>query len=199
MFIGFNLGFFPMHISGLLGMPRRVYTYPSGLGWDTVNLITTIGAFLFAAGLLLVIVNVLQSRVRGVAAGPNPWDGPTLEWATTSPPPPYNFPVIPTLASRHPLWESRLQEGAHSLIAEGPALDQEKVTLETTPLDGQVTDVLTMPEDTLYPLLHGLAVMATFYGLVFRISWLSILGGLLVIGLTIGWLWPSRRELEAAS
>jgi cytochrome c oxidase subunit I len=197
MFIGINVGFFPMHISGLLGMPRRVYTYPSGLGWDTVNLITTIGAFLFAIGVLLVIVNVIQSRIRGAPAGPNPWDGPTLEWATTSPPPAYNFPVIPTVASRHPLWESRLAEGTQSLIAEGPALDQEKVTVETTPLDGQVTDVITMPEDTLFPLLHALAVTATFYGLVFRVDWLSITAGILVIGLTIGWLWPTRRELEA--
>jgi heme/copper-type cytochrome/quinol oxidase subunit 1 len=196
MFVGFNLGFFPMHISGLLGMPRRIYTYPAGLGWDTVNLITTVGAFLFALGILLVIVNVVQSRFRGLPAGPNPWDGPTLEWATTSPPPPYNFPVIPTVASRHPLWEARLQEGARSLIAEGPPLDREKVTLETSPLDGYVTDVLKMPEDTLYPLLHALAVTATFYGLVFRLTWLSVAAGLVVIGLTIGWLWPSPRELE---
>jgi heme/copper-type cytochrome/quinol oxidase subunit 1 len=196
MFIGFNVGFFPMHIAGLLGMPRRIYTYPAGLGWDTVNLITTIGAIFFALGVLLVVVNVVRSRLQGAPAGPNPWDGPTLEWATTSPPPAYNFAVIPTVASRHPLWESRLQEGRRSLIEEGPALDQDKVTLETSPLDGQVTDVLTMPEDTLYPLLHALSLTATFYGLVFRIPWLSLAGGLLVIGFTIAWLWPTPRELE---
>ena len=197
MFIGFNLGFFPMHIAGLLGMPRRVYTYPAGLGWDRVNLITTLGAYLFAVGLLLVIVNVVWSRARGVPAGPNPWDGPTLEWATTSPPPPYNFLVIPTVESRHPLWEDRLQEGAHSLIEQGPALDEEKVTLETSPLDGEVTGLLKMPEDTLYPLLHALAVTLTFYGLLLRRSSLSIAGAVLVVILTIGWLWPSPRELAA--
>jgi cytochrome c oxidase subunit I+III len=198
MFIGFNLGFFPMHISGLLGMPRRIYTYPAGLGWDTVNLITTIGAFVFAVGVLLLIVNVIRSRLRGEPAGPNPWDGPTLEWATGSPPPPYNFAVIPTVGSRHPLWEDRLKEGSGSLITEGPALDEEKVTVETTPLDGRLTDVLTMPEDTLYPIAHALSVTLTFYGLLVRSPALGVLGLVLVIGLTIGWLWPTRRELEEA-
>jgi cytochrome c oxidase subunit I len=198
MFIGFNLGFFPMHISGLLGMPRRIYTYPSGLGWDTVNLITTVGAFLFAVGVLLLVINVVRSRMRGAPAGPNPWDGPTLEWATSSPPPPYNFAVIPTVGSRHPLWEKRLEEGGRSVLDEGPTLEAEKTTLETSPLDGQLTDVLRMPEDTLYPVLHALAVMATFYGLLVRSTWLSVAGAVLVLALTIGWLWPTAPEPEEA-
>ena len=108
MFIGFNLAFFPMHLAGLLGMPRRVYTYPAGLGWDTLNLITSIGSFVFAAGILLFLVNLAVSLRRGASAGQS-WDAPTLEWASPSPPPPYNFAVIPIVASRHPLWEDRLQ------------------------------------------------------------------------------------------
>jgi cytochrome c oxidase subunit I+III len=198
MFIGFNLGFFPMHISGLLGMPRRIYTYPAGLGWDTVNLITTIGAFVFAAGVLLLVVNVVRSRLRGKPAGPNPWDGPTLEWATSSPPPAYNFGVIPTVGSRHPLWEDRLGEGSGSLVREGPVLDEEKVTVETSPLDGELTDVLRMPEDTLYPIAHALAVTLTFYGLLVRSAVLGVAGLGLVVILTIGWLWPTRRDLDEA-
>ena len=115
MFIGFNLGFFPMHISGLLGMPRRIYTYAEGMGWDWVNLITTLGSFLFGIGVLIFVWNVVKSLKRGAPAGDNPWDAPTLEWATSSPPPPYNFAVIPIVASRHPLWEDRLgSEGEHS-------------------------------------------------------------------------------------
>jgi cytochrome c oxidase subunit I len=199
MFAGFNLGFFPMHISGLLGMPRRVYTYPAGLGWDTVNLITTIGSFVFAAGVLLLFVNIWWSRRNGVRAGPNPWDGPTLEWAMPSPPPAYNFAVIPTVGSRHPLWEDQLDEAERSAVDHGPSLDQAKVTLETSPLDGRVTDVLHMPEDTLYPLLHALSVMLTFYGLLLRSPVLSVAGLVLVIACTIGWLWPSREELEAVA
>jgi heme/copper-type cytochrome/quinol oxidase subunit 1 len=196
MFIGFNLGFFPMHISGLLGMPRRVYTYPHGLGWDLLNLITTVGGVVFAIGVLLLIVNVLRSRRRGALAGPNPWNGPTLEWATSSPPPPYNFAVIPTVASRHPLWESGSGQPGESLVAEGPALADGKVTLETSPLIGEVTNVLKMPGDTLYPLLHALSVTVTFYGLLVRKNWLAVIGGLLVIALTIAWLWPTAAQVE---
>ena len=109
MFIGFNAGFFPMHIAGLLGMPRRIYTYPSRMGWDEVNLITTVGSFIFAVGVLIFLVNVVLSLKRGVRAGANPWDAPTLEWAVSSPPPAYNFATIPTIASRHPLWEGRIE------------------------------------------------------------------------------------------
>src|SRR3712207_6438626 len=91
MFIGFNLAFFPMHIVGLQGMPRRVYTYSEGMGWDLMNLIETIGAFVIAASVVVFIVNAVRSRAKGELAGPDPWDGRTLEWATDSPPPEYNF------------------------------------------------------------------------------------------------------------
>src|SRR5207248_8022426 len=95
MFVGFNLAFFPMHILGFLGMPRRVYTYQSGLGWDHLNLIVTIGGGLFAVGTGLTLLNWVVSRWRGPPAGDDPWEGDTLEWATTSPPPHYNFGAIP--------------------------------------------------------------------------------------------------------
>ena len=111
VFVGFNLAFLPMHWTGLLGMPRRIYTYPAGLGWETPNLITTVGAFVLAFGILLFLINVFVSLRNGQLAGPNPWDAPSLEWSTPSPPPPYNFPVVPSIASRHPLWESRLGDG----------------------------------------------------------------------------------------
>src|SRR5439155_18941833 len=106
IFVGFNLTFFPMHISGLLGMPRRVYTYPSGLGWDVYNLLSTIGAFTLTTGIAIVLANLVASRIRGPVAGNDPWHADTLEWATTSPPPHYNFPVIPTVRSTHPNWDS---------------------------------------------------------------------------------------------
>ena len=121
MFIGFNVGFFPMHILGLMGMPRRVYTYPEGLGWGTNNLIITIGAYVLAFGFLLFVWNVIVSLRSGRVAGPNPWDGDLLEWATPSPPPPFNFVVIPTIASRSPLWEDRLNESdLRSSLDRGP-------------------------------------------------------------------------------
>jgi len=197
MFLGFNLGFFPMHISGLLGMPRRIVTYPSGLGWDWLNLVTTIGALVFAGGVLLMVINLLWSLRRGAIAGPNPWDGPTLEWATPSPPPPYNFEVIPTVRSRYPLWEGRLRVTPRSAIMEGPALDQAKVSLGTSPLEARVTDVLRMPEDSLVPLLLALSLTLLSYGLLARLLWLTSLGAGLVLLCIIGWLWPAPVERSA--
>jgi cytochrome c oxidase subunit I len=199
MFLGFNLGFFPMHIAGLLGMPRRIYTYPAGLGWGTVNLVTTIGSYVFAVGVLLFLVNVLWSLLRGPAAGPNPWDAPTLEWATSSPPPAYNFEVLPSVGSRHPLWEDRLPgEGtARSVLDRGPELDHGRETLGVTPLDAEPSEILTMPEDSLYPFLLALSLLVTFYGLLTSIWALAVAGALLVIAMTIGWLWPGDVLEEA--
>src|SRR4051812_22939994 len=98
-FLGTALTFFPMHIVGLLGMPRRQYTYPADVGWGTVNLLETLGSYVLAAGLLLVAANLAFSRFRGPVAGKDPFDGATLEWATTSPPLPFNFTVIPAISS----------------------------------------------------------------------------------------------------
>jgi len=103
--IGFHLTFDFMHIPGLLGMPRRIYTYEPGRGWDTWNLIVTIGVFFQAAGILVFLGNLVWSYYRGKAAGSDPWDAWTLEWCTNSPPPAYNFSVIPTVKSRRPLWD----------------------------------------------------------------------------------------------
>jgi cytochrome c oxidase subunit 1 len=99
-----------MHIPGLLGMPRRVYTYEPGRGWDTLNLIVTIGALFQAAGILVLIYNLTRSYLSGDAAGSDPWDAWTLEWSTTSPPPTYNFASIPTVQSRRPLWDIKHPE-----------------------------------------------------------------------------------------
>ncbi|HBY96885.1 MAG: cytochrome c oxidase subunit I [Ardenticatenaceae bacterium] len=109
--VGFNLTFFPMHILGLLGMPRRIYTYPDYVGWGGYNLLETIGAVILAVSVLVFFWNLVSSLVYGAEAGDNPWDGWTLEWATPSPPPVYNFAEIPVVKSRRPLWESRLPSG----------------------------------------------------------------------------------------
>ncbi|MDP8923716.1 MAG: cytochrome c oxidase subunit I [Chloroflexota bacterium] len=105
MAIGVNLTFFPMHVVGLMGMPRRVYTYPDLPGWGPVNVLISIGAFVQAASILLLVLNILSSLRRGRAAGDNPWDAWTLEWATASPPPPQNFTSLPPVRSARPLWD----------------------------------------------------------------------------------------------
>src|SRR5215472_12375476 len=109
-FIGFHLTFDFMHIPGLLGMPRRIYTYEPGRGWDTLNLIVSIGVIFQAAGVLVFAANLIWSYFRGKTAGNDPWDAWTLEWTTSSPPPAYNFAVIPTVKSRRPLWDLKHPE-----------------------------------------------------------------------------------------
>jgi len=111
MFIAFNLTFFPMHFVGLHGMPRRVYTYPAGLGFETMNMLETAGAFLLALSQAVFIYNIIKAW-RGPRNAPaDPWNGATLEWATTSPPQEFNFAVEPEVHSRDPLWERKRQEG----------------------------------------------------------------------------------------
>jgi len=103
--VGFNLTFLPMHWAGMLGMPRRIYTYPADRGWDLWNLIASLGVPIQAAAILIFVVNVVISLRRGERAGYDPWDAWTLEWTTASPPPPYNFETVPVVASRRPLWD----------------------------------------------------------------------------------------------
>src|SRR5215212_825833 len=105
LFLGFNLTFFPMHQLGLKGMPRRVYTYLPGTGWGGLNLLATAGGVILTLGVLAFMINVFRSLRRGEQAGDNPWDADTLEWATSSPPPNYNFLHVPTVAGRNALWD----------------------------------------------------------------------------------------------
>jgi cytochrome c oxidase subunit 1/cytochrome c oxidase subunit I+III len=197
MVIGFNLGFFPMHISGLLGMPRRIYTYPGDMGWNTSNMITSIGSFLFALGVLLVLVNLLRSLRKGERCGPNPWNAATLEWSMPSPPPPYNFVVIPHVGSRHPLWEKQLGEGsAESELGEGMLLDHGRETVGTSPFDADPDIILRMPGDSLAPFLLALSGAVFFAGLLLR-SWtvtgIGLAGSALAI---LVWLWPRTQLLQ---
>jgi len=201
VFIGFNLAFLPMHLTGLFGMPRRIYTYDANMGWTTLNLITTVGSFVLAIGVLLFFWNCWVSLRKGAFASANPWDAPTLEWSVSSPPPPYNFAVIPTVASRHRLWESRLEEeNARSSLDRGLLLDQGKETIATTALDAEPDLILEMPEDTAAPLMLAIALTVVFAGLVLRtwpVVWLGTAGTLLAL---LAWLWPRRslREREPA-
>jgi heme/copper-type cytochrome/quinol oxidase subunit 1 len=109
MFIGFNLTFFPFHVLGMLGMPRRYFDYPASRGWTEWNFAATIGAFLIALSFIVFLVNYFVSLTRKEYAGDDPWEGDTLEWATTSPPPYYNFARIPVVHSTRPVRDARMK------------------------------------------------------------------------------------------
>lgn len=195
-FVGFNLGFFPMHIAGLLGMPRRIYTYLPDMGWNTVNLISSIGAFVFAFGLLIFLLDIALSLARGRPAGANPWDAPTIEWSVSSPPPPYNFAVLPLIASQHPLWEARLGKRQRSRLDEGLVLDHGREALGTTPLRAEPSLILKMPEDSYAPFALGVALAALFAALLLH-AWAFAALAALGCGVSIAaWLWPERLLVQ---
>jgi cytochrome c oxidase subunit I+III len=197
MFIGFNIAFFPMHIVGLMGMPRRIYTYSADTGWGSYNLISTIGAFILFFGILLFAVNVAWSIWKGTPAGNNPWDGDSLEWAVSSPPPNYGFAVAPIIHSRHPLWEqtnlhrgdARLESLVHA-IARWPL--KWRAALVTGTLDGQPEELFRVSGPSLWPFTASCATMLIFIGELFDLYWVIGLGALGVVGSLILWHWPDK-------
>jgi heme/copper-type cytochrome/quinol oxidase subunit 1 len=105
MLVGFNMTFLVQHFLGLMGMPRRMFTYPNLPGWAVLNMISSIGAGIMAIAVAIFVWNIIASSLHGMMAGDNPWNGWTLEWATTSPPPVHNFDLLPPIRSRRPLWD----------------------------------------------------------------------------------------------
>ena len=162
-FVGTALTFFPMHIVGLLGMTRRVYTYEPHLGWDAYNLSETIGAFILAGGLLLIFTNLVWSRFRGAPAGPDPFYGGTLEWATSSPPPEYNFTVIPKVTSPYPNWDREDREEDARRLEHGLlVLEEGHETPASTVRDGYLDEVLDMPSESPWPVTVAFCVALMF-------------------------------------
>jgi cytochrome c oxidase subunit I+III len=196
IFGGFNLLFFPMHVSGLLGMPRRVYTYLPGLGWDGWNLASSLGAYVVAFGFLATFVNFLWSLRRGRPAGDDPWGGDSLEWATSSPPPPYNFAAIPVVHSAYPLWEDRFRErldAARSSPERQLAGDHE--VLRTSELDAEPERAIEMPDETAVPLVVAVGFLVAFGGLLAGWYLVAALGVPVVLAGLGAWAWPRRQEL----
>ncbi len=191
-FIGFNLTFFPMHQLGFEGMPRRVYTYRPGTGWGDLNLLATCGAFLMGGAVLLFLVNVLRSR-RGPLAHANPWNAPSLEWAATSPPQPYNFARPPAVAGRYALWDRR----PDTPVVIGLQLEKREV-LNTTVVDAQPQHRFELAEDSIWPFLLALATGLTFTALIFHpVAFPLGLGAGFVI--LFGWFWRGNEPVRITS
>jgi heme/copper-type cytochrome/quinol oxidase subunit 1 len=193
MFVGFTVAYFPMHLAGLAGMPRRIFTYPAGMGWDGLKLLSTAGAFVFGVGILLGLANLVVSARRGMLAGSNPWNADTLEWAVPSPPPPFNWLEVPTVRSRHPLWDGR----GRSEFGDRSEQDEGRATTATTSLEARLDGISKMPEDTLVPLLLALALTGCAAALLARLTWAA--AGLMVAMLLLSaiWLWPSKEAERA--
>ena len=190
-FIGFNVTFFPMHLLGLHGMPRRVYTYGAEMGWGTLNALSTFGALMIAASVLCFIVNVWHSRRHGVVAGPNPWGGGTLEWATASPPPACNFEAIPVVHGGDPVWEG----GGEPTHVAGLSVESREA-LMTTVLDAHPDKREAFPNPTPWPFVSAVATAIFFIGSIFT-PW-AVVWGTIPIGIaTTIWFWPKRRETAA--
>jgi cytochrome c oxidase subunit 1 len=194
MFVGFNVAFFPMHILGLHGMPRRVWTYQSGMGWDALNLTATVGAYTLAIGILLTLVNAVRSAKVGVAAPPNPWGAGTLEWATSSPPPTCNFYAVPVVYGRDPVWQPA-PEGSPAIVS-GLAADARE-QLVTTVLDARPDHRSLFPDPSPWPFVSALGTTALFIGSIFT-PWAIVWGSVLVAIPLVGWFWPSRGQVAEA-
>ena len=185
--VGVNLTFFPMHILGLEGMPRRVYTYLEPTGWGTLNLVASIGAVTIATSVLLFVVNVIMTMRRAPSAEPNPWNASGLEWAVASPPPSYNFLHAPVVESRHPLWDTTVDLP----VLTGSRTDRREVLI-TTAFDAQPDSRHETPTPSIWPFYLALCMGVVFIGSIFS-PWF-VPGGLALalIGLA-GWGWSGSK------
>jgi heme/copper-type cytochrome/quinol oxidase subunit 1 len=185
--VGFNVAFFPMHYLGLMGMPRRVYTYPAEMHWGLWNMVSTVGAYTVAVSVLIFMINVMVSLRRGRIAGPNPWDASSLEWATSSPPAAYNFAYTPVVVGREPLWQSR-ETGLPVMTG---LSNETKEVLVTTAVEAEPDVRKLSPDPNLWPLITAIATSIAFIGSIFN-EWAVIWGGGLVGLCVLGWFWPAK-------
>jgi len=201
MLIGFNLTFFPMHILGLQGQPRRTYTYAEDMGWDFMNLLVSIGGFVIAAAVLVFLVNVIHTHFRGATAGADPWDGRTLEWSIPSPAPEYNFLEVPQVEARDDFWHRKYTEDAEGRLVRLPSGGSDSGTTGAVAMlevddssgdhggDGGSTNGdghgdghgIHLPSPSYYPFVMSLALPILGYAAVFKNPWLAVPGVLILL------------------
>lgn len=196
MFAGFNVAFFPMHLAGLWGMPRRVFVYPEEAGWGLVNLISTVGAACFAAGVLLVVLDVLRSKKHQIQAPRNPWNAGTLEWAT---PPDEDWGVrsVPRVSSRYPIWDqpevvAEMNAGEWYLP---DAEEGRREALVTSVLDADPEQVLRVGGPSWLPMAAAFALGGVFIALTFHWWLISLACGLIFLVPLFMWIWTGTGEI----
>ena len=193
-FVGTFVTFFPMHIVGILGMPRRNYTYHSGLGWTFLNALESVGSYLLAVGLVLIVLNLLVSRFRGPKCE-DPFEGDTLEWSISSPPPAYNYAVIPTVTSAYPMWDKEDREKDRRRLERASGrLDRGHETPATTVQDADWDEVLSMPPHSVWPPVCALTLTGVFAMLLMAHYWIAV--AFVVLGAMALFAWH-RHEVQA--
>jgi cytochrome c oxidase subunit 1 len=190
IFLGFQLAFFPMHIAGINGMPRRVYSYPAGMGLELPNLLSSIGSMVVAVAVLLFVINMVVSLRGGLKAAPNPWGAPSLEWATSCPPPKYNFPHIPVVDSRTPLWDA----GEKMSVVHGLRVEERELLL-TTVMHAKPDLREPSAEPSIWPFIATLATTVMFVSSIFS-PWAVVIGAMPVIIALTAWFWPKSPAPE---
>jgi cytochrome c oxidase subunit I+III len=188
MFVGFNVAFFPMHIAGLMGMPRRVWTYSGAMGWDTLNTVSTIGAFMFAAGVLVFVVDLFKRFRLGEHDEPNPWDAGTLEWLPTGV---YSTRSIPQVTSREPLWDqpnlAADVEAGRYYLPNAPTGGRE--TIVTSPVGAEPQYIIRMPGPGWAHFLAAVFTAGFFLLLTVKLVMPAVACGVLAIGFCLAWVW----------
>lgn len=204
MFLGFNIAFMPMHFTGLRGMPRRVFTYPGDIGWDWLNLVSSLGAAIFAAGVLLFTWDAAWGYRRRAPAPRNPWNAGTLEWLNPLPGPDYGVRSVPAIRSRYPLWDDpamvrRVDEGREYLP---DAEEGQRETLVTSVLDARPIQCLRVPGNSFMPMIAAALTGAVFILTTFHLYWTALVLGIAALFSIMTWLWrgtamvPEKREKD---
>lgn len=209
VFIGFNLTFLIMHLTGLLGMPRRIYSYEAGLGWEWTNFISSIGSFIMSIGFFMILFDLVFHFRFGEKANQNPWNSGTLEWATQTPPENYTFLSLPDVKSPYPLWDdpelpTKIAQGKCSLAKIN---HQQRETWGSHPVSGEAYEVIRLPGNTWLPFLLALMLGIVCINLLITNYLLSALALLISIAIIIRWAWkngayflqPDEVEKQAPS
>jgi cytochrome c oxidase subunit I+III len=193
---GLNLTFLPQHFVGILGMPRRIYTYLPGLGWDAMNLLSTVGAVVAGLSVVVFVANALLG-LRRPDAPADPWGAGTLEWSVPTPVPTYNFATPPLVASRYPLWEQdsvvagdpEHERWARPLAAPTDGLREQLVTSE---IDAEPLVVVTLPQQSFLPILTAVLLAIVLVGVLVDLWWLALVGLAASVASAVRWAWPNR-------
>ena len=196
-FVGFNVAFLPMHLTGLRGMPRRVFTYPAGLGFDALNLTTSVGAFILAAGVAVIFWDLVRPKRGQPYSERNPWRAGTLEWLQEMPGQPWGIRSIPEIDSRYPLWDQPdlvrdVDEGRFYLP---DAEEGRRETLVTSVIDARPEQCLRLPGSSFVPMLAALTTGGFFILGTYHLWWLALASLAAATGVIIYWLWTGTAAI----